>query len=575
MRSLPTLPLLGIVLLHLLHSAHGQIRLDLARTKHARHGVKRHLQPIDLANSVQWGGSYRTQINVGNPAQSISIIVTTGTQDVIWLPAKETCENTTLDNYGPCFFGGFDANASRTFDPITDEPELFREGLSYKGESSFASGIRFNDDIRLGNISLSNLTMGYADNVTNGVIPSISFIFEEDNKEQSFLYQMWHQEYVPTLAYSIWLGSQNAQDGQLYFGAIDTSKYQGNLISFGSGDGALLTLPLTSVTATSSTGTDELNSQLPIDVILSLGSPISYLPQDLAFEIWAIAGVQDVVFGIPFVPCSHQQSDAFLTLGLGGENGAKINISMSELVQPKDGFDYDSGVVDEDLCAFGITNATDGSPSSLGDHFFRSAYTVVDRDNRRIAIAPALIDADPEESSIVAFDGNGAPIPSASVLSDQPTFPLVHDDDPRITDWTDTGRSYKAAEGFALSLNDSASSASGSSDSGNQGLATGAKAGIGVGAAVIGLIILGGGLFLLRRRRGARDARKEAPNETGHGLAEKPELSGHGIHHSELGTAGEHQNPVEFQGSEAAPVAPVEIGGRERPAEMEGDKNGK
>ncbi|KAM5343395.1 hypothetical protein ACJ41O_011932 [Fusarium nematophilum] len=567
---------------------YAQLSLDLTRPKpNIGHLLKRDSQTIDLENTLQWGGTYRTQFKIGTPGQFITFGLSTRPSDLIWIPASNssTCKETTLENYGPCSFGGLDANSSSTF---THDNQTFNLdfGKNRTGDALWAAGVEFQDKVRLGDISISNLTMGYADNVTNGIIPQVSLLFDEeyDAKNGSFIYQLWSQGHIPTMGYSLWLGSQNNDTGQLHLGGIDTSKYEGDLVGFETG-GSLLEIPLTSVSASSSTGTDNLTSQLPLSIPLILGTPLSVLPQDLAFEIWAIAGVRDVARGqLPLIPCSLRDSEGIFTLGFGGDEGVQINMTMKELVLDEGIYDPELFPTDDErLCVFGITNSTKWTSWILGESFFRSAYTAIDLDNKMVAIAPSKINADPTKSDVVAFNGNGAPIPSARQLTDLPTPASGSSSEPSILNWEDTGRKYKAAEGFKpLSADGDSSTGSGTGSSvanGDSGLSTGAKVGVGIGVG-LGALIVGAGAFLVWRKgkkAGYKPAAKDADQEwTG-----KPELSGESAVTSDLGKpelSGEVSVRTDrrsdgFQAQSELPgdVPAVEIAGRERPAEMPGD----
>jgi len=178
----------------------------------------------------------------------------------------------------------------------------------------------------------------------------------------------------------------------------------------------------TSLQAYSPSGSDILTSNdFPIPVVLDSGTTLSYLPTDLATQVWREAGaIYSSQFQLAVIPCQMQNSKGFFSFGFAGPNGPRINVTMDELVldltngQPPV---FNNGIYKGmDACEFGIQNFTT-APFLLGDTFMRSAYVVYDLVNNQIGIAPT--DFNSTRSNIVAFASEGAQIPSATVAPDQ------------------------------------------------------------------------------------------------------------------------------------------------------------
>jgi len=220
----------------------------------------------------------------------------------------------------------------------------------------------------------------------------------------------------------------DASSGSILFGGIDTDKYKGDLARIdiykesGSDAFTAFIVAMTSLQAVSSTGTDSLTStQFPIPAVLDSGTTLSYLPDDLAVQVWnEVGAVYSADIGVATVPCSMADSKGYFSFGLGGTGGPLINITMDELV-----LDLSSGQAPtftsgrykgQTACEFGIQNLT-GGPYLLGDTFLRSAYVVYDLVNNQIAIAPT--DFNSTTSNVVAFASSGAPIPSATAAPNQ------------------------------------------------------------------------------------------------------------------------------------------------------------
>lgn len=239
---------------------------------------------------------------------------------------------------------------------------------------------------------------------------------------------MMSEGMINTNAYSLWLNDLDASTGNILFGGIDTSKYVGDLTRIpivennetGMYDSFIVAL--TSVHAVSSSGTDRLTShEEPIEAVLDSGTTLSYLPTDIAEQIWQETGaIYSGSYGIAVIPCRMQKSKGRFSFGFAGTGGPVINVTMDELVldlvvqgpAPTFGSGEYAG---EDACEFGIQNTT--GTNLLGDTFLRSAYVVYDLVNNEIGIAPTDFNA--TESSIVAFASKGAVIPSATAASNQ------------------------------------------------------------------------------------------------------------------------------------------------------------
>lgn len=271
-----------------------------------------------------------------------------------------------------------------------------------------------------------------------------------------------------------------ANTGSILFGGIDTDKYHGDLISINvyptNGIYSSFIVALTSLRATSSSGSDELtSSEFPIPVVLDSGTTLSYLPTDIAEQVWTEVGaVYSSTYQIAVIPCSKQKSGGYFSFGFAGASGPRINVTMDELV-----IDMTTGAAPqietgpskgEAACEFGIQNLT-SPPYLLGDSFLRSAYVVYDLVNNQIAMAPTDFDAN--GSNIVSFPNANAAIPLATVAPNQ----------------NDLGGGSSTTPGFAAS--------SGFSSSGAQSAAPrSAEAALASVAAVIMLCFLCGSSVL-------------------------------------------------------------------------------
>lgn len=301
-------------------------------------------------------------------------------------------------------------------------------------DGSYSKGDYFKDVFSIANTTVTNMTMGLGTETTIpygllGVGYSLNEAIVGTAESLAAAYQnlpalMMNQGLIATNAYSLWLNDLDASTGSILFGGIDTQKFVGNLTRVpivknnvtDQYDSFIVTL--TSIQAVSSSGTDRLTShQDPIKVVLDSGTTLSYLPTDIAQEIWRETGAMySASTGLAVIPCKMQRSTGYFNFTFGGASGPTVKVPMDELVLdlvvsgPAPTFtsgEYQG----EDACEFGIQNTT--GTNLLGDTFLRSAYVVYDLVNNEIGIAQTDFNA--TESNIVAFASQGAVVPSATL----------------------------------------------------------------------------------------------------------------------------------------------------------------
>lgn len=355
------------------------------------------------------------------------------------------------------------ANDSSTYRDVgTDEFDI-----SYV-DGSYSTGDYFTDTFEIAGATISNLTMGLGKDTTLeyglvgvGYKLNEAIISTEESNSAAYAnlpLAMMNEGLIATNAYSLWLNDLDSSTGNILFGGIDTEKYTGGLTKMNINKNNVteqydeFLVALTSMHVVSSSGADELTSaEFPFEVILDSGTTLSYVPEDLAEEIWTEVGA--LYFGeveLALIPCSMQKSQGSFSFGFAGSTGSKINVTMDELVidlvtsgaAPT----FPSGkYAGEDACVFGI-QTTSSAPYLLGDTFLRSAYVVYDLVNNQIGIAQTDFNA--TGSNIVAFKSKGAQIPSATMASNQTLATATS---------TFTEPAYAAESGFKDAEKDSGS----------------------------------------------------------------------------------------------------------------------
>lgn len=301
-------------------------------------------------------------------------------------------------------------------------------------DRSYSKGDYFRDTFTIANATVGNMTMGLGVDTTIAYgLLGIGYSMNEaiiDHEETiaaeypNLPTLMMQEGLIATNAYSLWLNDLDASTGSILFGGIDTEKFVGNLTRIPVIRNRItdqydsLVVGLRSISATSSSGVDQLRSEQDlIDVVLDSGTTLSYLPTDIAQQMWTEVGAVYIPHvGMALIPCSMQRSSGYFTFNFEGDGGPSIRVGMDELVlglviagpAPK----FASGeYLGQDACEFGVQNTT--GTNLLGDTFLRSAYVVYDLSNNEIGLAQTDFNA--TESNIVPFASQGAPIPSATL----------------------------------------------------------------------------------------------------------------------------------------------------------------
>ncbi|KAI1334916.1 aspartic peptidase domain-containing protein [Xylariaceae sp. FL0016] len=493
-----------------------QVRVPFARQKSANRNVvtsRRATDGTPPPNITFFGGeaTYIVNATVGTPPQDLSFALSLSA-DESWVPDVDYCEpDETSISYGGCIYGAYDSYASSTYE--ADDYDSFD---TYYVDDTYASGSSMRDTIGFpgGGASLPNITMGLASE-TNIWMAVMALGFDRSSYDDvsTIPDAMVNQSLINSPAYSMWLEDEDAESGNILFGAVDKAAMDGTLRrtslereQYDDGSGGYSTIYTFDVYVQAFNRSDssaadaetspliQNNTALPL-VTIDPTYTVSVLPNDLAQAIWKMAGVtHDVYSDYATIPCawkSNLTGSLSIQLGsVGPDGGPILNVPLSDLVVSEDIWSYDDYEYPDDYfssyddaestynittyCLFGVQNSTyssyyySSSTSYEGSYNFgagmlKRAYMVFDLANEEIAMAPVKFGVSDED--IVSFESYGAVIPEST---------------------GDTGKCYGCSDG-------SSSSSSGSNGSGGLSREViGIIAGMSVvAAAMIGIAIWG------------------------------------------------------------------------------------
>ncbi|KAI9700165.1 MAG: hypothetical protein M1820_006947 [Bogoriella megaspora] len=421
-----------------------------------------------LANKL--GGGYYATIEVGNPPQSIEVLLDTGSSDLV-VSTPGSCADRDPEK----------ACTGRTFDPSRSSSYHVTQrnnfSISYVhgtiGKGSYAT-----DDVKFGGATLKSTILSVSTNGTMesgimGIGPDINFT--NNQTSGTTLSRLVSSGAVSSQIFSIWLDSLDAPSGSFLFGGIDESKFNTQkglttLDMLPSNEGSqaftsylvpllnislninnqLLEFPLSSV---SSLPKQNSTSKAPyIPIIADTGSPAVTLPADLFTAINAHLGAI-IPPGFPGkygLPCSAAQNSTFqssnITWTLGDPANTTVSttysLRLSDLIVPifhpgtnktytipspssssaSSSTSSSSSTEkrendDEDeieICAFGLQPTTQKGTHLMGDPFLRAMYVVFDPERKQLSFGEPAFGKVAEEGNDYKGVGEGGEVPDAT-----------------------------------------------------------------------------------------------------------------------------------------------------------------
>ena len=393
-----------------------------------------------LANEVLL---YFINVTIGTPPQSFSLQIDTGSSD-IWFPSIEA--NVCEQGQQYCPYGTYDSSASSTY---VSKPGMGPFQIEYV-DGTEIEGTYLTDVLNVGSTQLTKMTMANAQQLnTQGIgIMGVGFTSGESIAQTTgpqaeypnVIDVLKNEGFINKKAYSLWLDDLESNTGSVLFGGVDTHKYHGNLVSLPiqldseTQSISSFTVAWTGLHINGSGNNVDMSPSTPQPAILDSGTTDTLLPDDIANSIFNGVGVlSDQSYG-NVIDCDVAKDDLTFSFVFGGQNGATINVPLSEFITPLETTDgstpkFQNG---KDACAFAM-EAAGSNPILFGDSFLRSAYVVYDLDDAQIGLAQTNFNAKLSGGNVQAFQASSSGIPDASSTATDAVAAETFTGNPQVT----------------------------------------------------------------------------------------------------------------------------------------------
>lgn len=275
-------------------------------------------------------------------------------------------------------YGTFDKNQSSTFQTN------FTSFLTSYGDSTFASGTWAHDVLNLGGLNITGLSFAVANmsNSTVGVLgiglPGLETTYSGSTSKlyqyNNFPMLLKQSGAIDSTSYSLFLDDLDAKQGSVLFGAVDHTKYVGNLY----------TVPMVNILASKGypnpiqfdvtlagigIQNDSKNYTVTTNkfpALLDSGTTISYFPQEVVQTIARQLGARySSALGFYAMSCNGVSSSTNFVFDFGGFH---ITGPVSDFLLPTSG----------NTCVLAMA-PQESQHILLGDIFLTHAYVVYDQ----------------------------------------------------------------------------------------------------------------------------------------------------------------------------------------------------
>ncbi|GEQ71140.1 hypothetical protein JCM33374_g4821 [Metschnikowia sp. JCM 33374] len=286
--------------------------------------------------------------------------------------------------------GSFNTAASSSFKVNSTAPKF---GIAY-GDGSYANGVWGTDTVAVGGLNLSSLSIAVVNDTTSefGVLgiglPGLEVTYAYSDGSKGYTYENFPARLKSTgaikkVAYSLYLNDTSSSSGTILFGAVDHTKYSGQLQTVPIINNhpkqfkkpISIDVVLNSITLGDSKQNISVSSD-PIPALLDSGTTLTYLPTPILNSIVASLNGKATNQGYYQVSCKYNTSSAFVIYNL---SGVSIKVPLSDLIMSD---------IKGKNCYLGVMGSPAYKPEAiLGDNFLRHAYVVYDLEEYEVSLA--------------------------------------------------------------------------------------------------------------------------------------------------------------------------------------------
>ncbi|CAK9437921.1 uncharacterized protein LODBEIA_P22990 [Lodderomyces beijingensis] len=282
-------------------------------------------------------------------------------------------------------YGSFNTENSDSF--VQNRTSSF---LIQYADGTHALGIWGHDTVKLGNVSVPNLSFAVANETSSDIgvlgigLPGLQTTTQYGYMYENLPLKLKSDGIIDKVVFSLYLARASDSAGSVLFGAVDHAKYEGSLTTVPMlRTYQQIPYPVRFEVEVTNIAFNNSGNQVTIDsssmgVVLDSGSTLSYLRSS---QIQSIAsqlnGRYSSSAGAYLVDCSLQSSRATLDIEFTSK---VIRVPVSDLIFP----------ASRTQCFLGLSEQSQSSNYILfGDNVLRSAYVVYDLENYSISLAQA------------------------------------------------------------------------------------------------------------------------------------------------------------------------------------------